>query len=91
MESKEVHVGWMQAELKQFGTTLEELVAEAGHLGSEVPAEYHLRLQHLAMMHAAVSLQLQELITATENGETLKAGVERAWVELEFTFRKLAG
>jgi multidrug resistance efflux pump len=90
MESREAHVGKMETQLKQWGAKLDELVAKADQAGAEAKIEYRKRIDDLRAKQKVARAKLDELKTAgSEKWETLKAGVESAWNELEAAFKKL--
>ena len=90
MEATEGHVGKMEAELRQWGAKLDELVAKAEKAGAEVKIDQRRRIDDLKAKVQAAQSKLDEVRTAgSERWETLKTGVESAWSELELAFKKL--
>ena len=90
MEARQVHVGKMEARLRQWGAKLDELAAKCDESGTEARFDYRKRIDDLKAKHQAAQAKLDELKTAgSDKWETLKAGVESAWGELEVAFKKL--
>ena len=91
MEKIEARVGEMEVQLREWGVKLEELLAAAELAGAEAKAEYCKRLDGLRAKHQAVRAKLEELRAAgSGKWETLEAGVEGAWRELDDAFRRLS-
>ena len=91
MEKMEPHVGKMEAQLRQWGAKLDELLATAEAAGTEAKADYRKHIDELRAKHQAAQAKLDELKAAgSDKWETLKAGVEGAWNELDVAFKKLS-
>ncbi|MCU0663798.1 MAG: hypothetical protein MUC50_15895 [Myxococcota bacterium] len=91
MGNKEAHVGKMEAQFKHWGAKLDGLVAKADEASDEMRDEYRKRIEDLKTKHMAAQAKLDELkATSGDSWETLRAGVDGAWKELEATFRKLS-
>jgi peptidoglycan hydrolase CwlO-like protein len=91
MQLFEAKLGKLEAQLKQWGAKLDDLVAKAEETGAEVKVDYRKHIDELKSQHKAAQVKFDELKTAgSEKWETLKTGVESAWNELETTFQKLA-
>jgi hypothetical protein len=83
-------IGKMEKQLKQWGAKLDDMVAEAEDASAEARRDYRKRIDHLKSKHQAAKLKLDELRAAGgDKWETLKAGIESAWEELEGAFEKL--
>ena len=90
MEKMEAHVGKMETQLRQWGAKLDELVVTAEGAGTEAKADYRKHIDDLKAKHQAAQAKLDELKAAgSEKWETLKAGVESAWNELDVAFKKM--
>jgi hypothetical protein len=90
MKKMEAHIGKMETQLKQWGAKLDELVAKAERAGTEAKIDYRKRIDDLKSKHKAAQSKLDELRAGgSEKWETLKAGVESAWNELEVAFKKM--
>ncbi len=90
MQAHEAHVGKMEAQLKQWGAKLDELVAKTKEVGAEAKVEYRKGIDDLKAKHQAAQAKLDELKAAGgEKWESLKAGVESVWGEVEAAFKKL--
>jgi hypothetical protein len=91
METVEAHVGKMEAELKQWGTRLENLQAMADVAGTATRIDYRQRLENLREKYRAAEAKFAELKAAgSAKWETFQGAVEAAWRELETAFTKLA-
>jgi hypothetical protein len=91
METVKAHVGKMEAELKQWGARLDELLAKADAAGTEAKIGYRKRLDDLREKYVTAEKRLAALKAAgSDKWDTFKGGVETAWRELETAFTKLA-
>ena len=90
METAEARVGKMEAELKQWGARLDELLAKADAAGTELKIDYRKRLDDLREKYTTAERKLAALKAAgSGKWDTFKGGVETAWRELETAFTKL--
>ena len=90
MKTVERHVGKMEAELRQWGTRLDNLLAMAEVVGTTARIDYRKRLDDLKAKYEAAQARLIELKTAgSGNWDAQKGGVETAWSELAKAFSKL--
>jgi len=90
METVVAHVEKIEAQLKQWGVKLDELVAKAGEATAETKAEYRLQLDDLKAKHRIAQTKLGELkASRRERWDTFSSGVERAWRDFEVAFQKL--
>jgi hypothetical protein len=90
METVEAHVGKMEAELRQWGARLENLLAMADVAGSAARLDRRQRLDDLKDKYDAAEAKLAELKTAgSGKWEIFQSDVEKAWSELEIAFTKL--
>ena len=90
MPTLEWHVGRMEAELRQWGTRLDNLLAMAEVVGTTARVDYRKRLDDLKAKYDAAEARLIELKTAgSGNWDAKKGGVETAWSELAKAFTKL--
>ena len=91
METVEAHVGKMEAELKQWGERLDNLLAMADVVGTGVKIDYRKRLDDLSEKYVVAEAKFAELKAAGSNKwDTYRGGVETAWSDLETAFTKLA-
>jgi len=91
METVEAHVGKMEAELKQWGERLDNLLTMADVVGTGAKIDYRRSLDDLSEKYAAAAARFAELKAAgTNRWDTYNARVETAWRELEIAFTKLA-
>ena len=91
METVEAHVGKMEAELKQWGERIENLLALADVAGTGAKIDYRKRLDDLSDKYAVAEAKFAELKAAgTNKWDTYRESVETAWSELETAFTKLA-
>ena len=91
METVEGRVGKMEAELRQWGARLDNLLAMAEVAGTAAGIDQRQRLDDLKAKYDAAEARLIEL-KAADSGkwDTCKSGVETAWSELAKAFIKLA-
>jgi hypothetical protein len=91
MPTVEWHVGRMEAELRQWGTRLDNLLAMAEVFGTAARIDYRKRLDDLKAKYNAAEARLIELKTAgSGKWDAQMGGVETAWSELAKAFTKLA-
>jgi predicted translin family RNA/ssDNA-binding protein len=91
MESVEAHVGKMEAELRQWGVRLDNLLAMAEVAGTAVRLDRRQRLDDLKDKYDAAEAKLAELKAAgSSKWEVFQGGVETAWSELANAFTRLA-
>jgi hypothetical protein len=84
-------VGMMEAELRQWGTRLDNLLAMAEVVGTAARLDRRQRLEDLKEKYDAAEAKLAELKAAgSGKWEIFKGGVEHAWSELETAFTRLA-
>ncbi len=90
MQTVEWHVGRLEAELRQWGTRLDNLLAMAEVVGTAARIDYRKRLDDLKAKYHAAEARLIELKTAgSDKWDAQKGGVETAWSELAKAFTKL--
>ena len=90
MENAQEHVGKLEAQLKQWGARLDQIVAKADKIGAGVNAEKRKRVDELkAKYQAAQSKFVEYKAAGCEKWETFKTGLETAWSDLEAGFKKL--
>jgi len=90
METKEAHLGTMEAQLKQWGAKLDELGVIGEEAASEARVHYRKGVDELKAKHLAAQIKLDELRAAgSEKWDILKTGVDSAWKDLEAGFKKL--
>jgi hypothetical protein len=91
METVELHIRQMEAELQQWGARLDKLMAKADAAGTAAKIDYRNRLDDLSEKYVAAEARLSELKAAGANKwDSYKGGVENAWSELATAFTKLA-
>jgi hypothetical protein len=90
MEAREVHVGKMERQLKQWGLKLDELAAKVKTAGAEAKDDQRKLVADLRAKQEAAQTKLDQLRAAGgDKWETFKTGVESAYNELEGAFKKL--
>ena len=91
METADADLGKMEAELQQWGTRLDNLLAMADLVGTAARIDYRQRLDDPKEKYDAAEAKLAEL-KARGHGkwEIFKGGVEDAWNELSTAFTRLA-
>jgi hypothetical protein len=91
METVEAHVGKMEAELKQWGARLDQLLTKVDAAGTGAKVDYRKRLDDLKEKYVVAEARFAELKAAgSAKWDTFKSGVETAWNDLERAFTKLA-
>ena len=91
MQTVEVDVGNMEAELMRWSAKLDELRAKARAAGSEAKFDYRKRVDDMSAKYEAAEEKLGELKAAgSAQWETFRGGIEDAWSELADAFRRLA-
>jgi hypothetical protein len=90
VELTKTNIGKMEAQLKQWGATLDGLVAKAKGTGAETKQEYKQRVDEVQAKHRAAQSKLAGLKAAGgEKWGALKSDMESAWKDLEAAFRRL--
>jgi hypothetical protein len=91
METAEWHVGKMEAELKQWGARLDQLLTEAAAAGTKSTIDHRKRLDDLKEKYVTAEARFIELKAAgSGKWDRFIGGVESAWSELARAFTKLA-
>ena len=91
MQTVEVDVGNMEAELMRWSAKLEELRAKAPAAASEAKFDYRKRVDDMREKYEAAEQKLRELKAAdSAQRDTFRGGVESAWSELADAYRRLA-
>ncbi|HJX64805.1 MAG TPA: coiled coil domain-containing protein [Polyangia bacterium] len=91
MEKAQENLGRLETQLKQWGAKLDAFVARADRAGTAARIDNRKRIDDLTAKCQAAQLKLDEVRAAgSEKWETLRAGVESAWGELEIAFKKLS-
>jgi predicted secreted Zn-dependent protease len=90
MEAVEANVRKMEAELRKWGATLDELKAKADAAGTKAKIGYRRRLDDMQTRYEAAQTKLDELKAAGGGTwETFRGGIETAWNDLRAAFRRL--
>ena len=90
MTTNDTNVGKMEAQLKQWGAKLDDLVAKADDAGAEAKADYHRLVDDLKAKYQVAQSKLDELKAAgSDRAASFKHGMESAWNEVEAAFKKL--
>jgi hypothetical protein len=90
MKVIEENVTKMEAQLKTWGTKLEELAINADKAGTQATSEFVGQVKDLKAKHAATQAKLTELRAAgAEKWDTFWTGVDGAYGELAAAFQKL--
>jgi hypothetical protein len=91
MEIETPEVGDMEAELRQWGARLDNLLATAYVVGSAARIDYRECLDDAREKYNAAEAKLAELKAAGRGKrESFRDGVETAWSELATAFTRLA-
>jgi hypothetical protein len=91
METADADLGKMEAELRQWGTRLDNLLAMADVVGTAARIDRRERLDDLKKKYDAAEAKLAALKAAgSGRREIIRGGVENAWSELAMAFTRLA-
>jgi hypothetical protein len=91
METENADVGKMEAELRQWGARLDNLLAMADLVGTGTRIDYRQRLGQAREKYDAAEAKLAELkVAGRGKWEIFRGGVESAWSELATAFARLA-
>jgi len=90
MDTENVDVGKLEAELRQWSERLDNLLAMADLVGPGVRLDYRQRLDDAREKYAAAEAKLGELKAAGRGKWEIFRGVEDAWSELATAFTRLA-
>ena len=91
MDTVESPVGNREAELRQWGSRLDKLLAKGDAAGTGPRLDYRERLEHLKEKYDAAEAKLAALKAAgSDKWETYKDGIENAWSELATAFTRVA-
>jgi multidrug resistance efflux pump len=90
METGNADVGKMEAELRQGGARLDDLLATADRAGTARRIDYRERLDDAKQKYDAAEAKLAELKAAGRGKwEVFRGGIESAWSELATAFTRL--
>jgi hypothetical protein len=90
MENTQEHLGKREAQLKNWGARLDQIIAKAEKVNIEANAAQRQRIDDLKTKYQAAQSKFAEYRTAgCEKWDTFKTGVETAWSDLEAAFKKL--
>jgi hypothetical protein len=90
MENKQVQLGKMEEQLKQWGAKLDSMTEKVTAAGAKAKADERKVVADLRAKQELAQAKLDELKAAGgDKWDTFKAGVESAYNELEATFKKL--
>jgi hypothetical protein len=91
METAGTDLGKMEAELRQWGTRLDNLLAMADVVGSAARIDHRERLDDLKKKYDAAEAKLAALKAAgSGKSQSFRGGVENAWSELATAFARIA-
>jgi len=91
MQTGEVDLGKMEAELMRWSAKLEELRARTPVAGREATFDYRKRVDDMREKYEAAEEKIGELRAAgSAKWETFRGGIETAWSELADAYRRLA-
>ena len=86
----EAAVAKMDAQLKRWAAQIDELTAQADKGGAEAEAVFLQSIENLKAKRAVAQAKVDQLrTTGQEKWHGVKAGVERAWRDLEVAFKDL--
>jgi len=91
METADLDLGKMAAELRQWGARLDNLLAMADVVGTAAGIDRRERLDDLKKKYRAAEAKLAALKAAGSGKcEMIKGSVENAWSELATAFTRIA-
>ena len=86
----EANVEKMEAQLKLWAERIDGLAAKTGKSGAKSQIEYQLRIDDLKIKRVMAQAKVDEFKAAgSEKWEEFRAGIERAWSDLETTLSEL--
>lgn len=81
----------LEAQLAEWDTQIDELMAQAQYASGELRAEYDQHLKALAKKRTIATDKLEELHHRTENAwKDLQESISRAWADLSEEFERVA-
>jgi uncharacterized coiled-coil DUF342 family protein len=87
MKSREEYIDKLAAQLKEWSAKIDDLQSKAHVAKADAKTEYENQIRQLKIKRDAATQKLQELKGASnEAWDTLKAGAETAWADLEKAF-----
>lgn len=90
METRQVQIGKMEKQLKQWGARLDDLAAQVTTAGAKAKADERQVVADLRAKRELAQAKLDELKAAGgDKWETFKDGVESAYNDLEGAFKEL--
>jgi len=90
MENKQVQIGKMEKQLKQWGAKLDDMTNKITAAGAKAKADERKVVADLRAKQEHAQAKLDELKAAgSDKWDTFKTGIESAYNELEATFKKL--
>lgn len=92
MERTPASIGKLRAQLEQWGTKLDDLVAKAADLDEAAKHESLERINALEAKHTLARAKLDEIsVVGSGKWKRFEDGIEGAWGELESALGKLEG
>ena len=90
MRTMEAYVSKMEKQHIHWAAKFDELVAKTEAAGAEAKIDLQKGIADLKVKQVLAQSKLDDLkVAGSENWETIKAGVENAWNELDAAFKKL--
>lgn len=91
MKDKDKQTGKMEENLKVLGAKIDALAAKTETVGNDLKTDYKKRIVDLKQMHTVTRSRLEEMKSASnEKWGAFKSGLDKAWIELEATFKTLS-
>lgn len=92
MDNRLENIGRREAQLRYWGTRLDQIEAKAENVGIELNAAKRQCLDEARTKYKAAQSKLDEYRAAgSEQLETFKTGLETAWTDLRLAIKKLKG
>lgn len=84
------NIAKLEAQLAVWRAKIDELASKTEQTKAEAKADYQKRLEELRTQCATAQGRVDDFKRAgSKNWETLKAGIENAWKDLDVTFQKM--
>ena len=84
------YVAKLETRLERWGARLDDLVAKAEEAGAEARSDYRNRIVELKAKYEVARSKVDEARAAgSDRWDAFRARVERAWTELEASFKRL--
>ena len=84
MNNKEDYIRRMQAQLEEWNTEIDQLIARAGEVTADVRNEYNDQIEALTALLAVTRQKFEDVQQLGEIAwEIVKSGIDLAWTSME--------